>query len=160
MIEIINKDNGYAGSRELKNELLAKQVHVVCAAQNGLTHLNVYAELWCGIEKKTVNVVCDAVNGNKETGTLYPFANITLLPKSERSSDWNKFPSVLTENELTNCIKDVFVANNVYIKSEKIYFSLEPSYFEIELVYKIGYYALIDPSYTHQIDPPKLTALF
>jgi IS4 transposase len=24
----------------------------------------------------------------------------------------------------------------------------------------IGYYALIDPSYTLQIDPPKLTALF
>jgi hypothetical protein len=24
----------------------------------------------------------------------------------------------------------------------------------------VGYYALIDPSYTHQIDPPKLTALF
>jgi Domain of unknown function (DUF4365) len=33
-------------------------------------------------------------------------------------------------------------------------------YYFAEFVEEIGYYALIDPSYTHQIDPPKLTARF
>lgn len=137
MIELIKKDNSYAGSYKRKDELLANQVHIVCVAQNGLTHLNVYAELWCDIDKIIVSNACDKINSKKETGTLYPVANITILPKSEMNTDLNRHTSVLSFSQLQNCIKDVFVANSNYIKSEKIFFSLEPYYIDKKMAFEI-----------------------
>lgn len=128
MIELIEKQNSYAGCDELKRELLNKQIHIVCAAQNGLTHLNFYTELWCRIDKVTVNKAVEIINSKKETGTLYPLLNITILPKSEKKTDWNRNSDILSKMELKNCILDVFKANNEYIKCESIYFSLEPFY--------------------------------
>ena len=97
-------------------------------AQNGLTHLNVYAELYCRIPKTIINECVDLVNLKKETGTLFPKAYISILPKSEYQTYGNKQPFLLTEEELHVCIKDVFKANRDYLKSEVIYFSIEDSY--------------------------------
>ena len=134
MIELIRKNTSYAGSYELKDEFISKKVHLVTIAQNGLTHLNVYAELWCGIPKMTVNQLVNMVNEKKETGSFYPIANISILPKSEKSN----YPQVdnlpFTGSDLVKCLLDVFVVNNTLIKSEIVYFSLEPYYTNVTMI--------------------------
>ena len=80
MIELIKIAQKFPG--EIINEIATGKIHVVCMAQNGLTHLNVYAELYCKIPKQLVNQSVDLVNSKKETGTLFPQAYISILPKS------------------------------------------------------------------------------
>jgi hypothetical protein len=125
MIELI-KISKYP--EDIINEVKSGKIHVVCMGQNGLTHLNVYAELYCKIPKDVVNTCVEHVNSNKETGTLYPQAFISILPKSERKTDWNKNTQTLNLKEIEMCINDVFIANQDYLKSEIIYFTLEDSY--------------------------------
>jgi hypothetical protein len=70
------------------------------------------------------------VNSKKETGTLFPKAYLSILPKSERKIDRIKNPLILSFKELEKCIYDVFEANQKYLKSEIIYFSLESWYID------------------------------
>jgi hypothetical protein len=126
MIELIEKPQKAPG--DIINEVKSGKIHVVCMAQNGLTHLNVYAELYCGIKRDVLNQCVDMVNSKKETGTLFPEAYISILPKSESRKDWNPNPQIVNAEELKTCIDDVFIANQKYLKSEIIYFSLEDSY--------------------------------
>ena len=71
---------------DIINDVKLGKIHIVCMGQNGLTHLNVYAELYYKIPKAIVNECVDLVNSKKETGTLFPQANISILPKSERKT--------------------------------------------------------------------------
>lgn len=122
---------------DIIEDVKSGKIHIVCMAQNGYTHLNVYAELEYKLPKKLVNQCVENVNSKKETGTLYPEANITILPKSEIKTDWNKKPNTLNAKELENCIGDVFKANQEYLKSEVIYFTLENSYVNKSLALSI-----------------------
>ena len=108
MIELI--DNKKAPG-DIINEVKSGKIHVVCMAQNGQTHLNVYAELYCGIKRDVLNQCVDMVNSKKETGTLFPEAHISILPKSESRKDWNPNPQIVNAEELKTCIDDVFIAN-------------------------------------------------
>jgi hypothetical protein len=126
MIELI--ENIQKFPEDIINDVKLGKIHVVCMAQNGLTHLNVYAELYLEIPKSIVNQCVDLVNSKKETGTLFPHAYISLLPKSENKSDWNKNPQILNIKEMETCIGDVFITNQKYLKSEIIFFSLESGY--------------------------------
>ncbi len=128
MIELI-KTAKFPG--DIINDVKSGKIHVVCMGQNGLTHLNVYAELYYKIPKAIVNECVELVNSKKETGTLFPQAYISILPKSERKTDWNRNPQTLSLEELEKCINDVFQANQEYLKSEIIYFSLESSYINV-----------------------------
>jgi hypothetical protein len=127
MIELI-KTSKFPG--DIMNDVKSGKIHVVCMGQNGLTHLNVYAELYCKIPKAIVNECVDLVNSKKETGTLFPKAYLSILPKSERKIDRIKNPLILSFKELEKCIYDVFEANQKYLKSEIIYFSLESWYID------------------------------
>ena len=126
MIELIKTNQKFPG--DIINDVKSGKIHIVCMAQNGLTHLNVYAELYYKLPKPLINQCVDLVNSKKETGTLYPQANISILPKSEMRTDWNKNPVNITVTELEKFIDDVFKANQEYLKSEIIYFTLESSY--------------------------------
>ena len=119
MIELIKIPQKFPG--DIINYVKSGKIHVVCMGQNGLTHLNVYTELYYKIPKAIVNEWVDLVNSKKETGTLYPQAYISILPISDGKEK-------LDYKELENCIYDVFIANQEYLKSEIIYFTLESSY--------------------------------
>jgi hypothetical protein len=119
MIELIKTPQKFPG--DIINDVKSGKIHIVCMGQNGLTHLNVYAELYYKIPKAVVNECVDLVNSKKETGTLFPHAYISILPKSEGQQ-------ILNYDELESCIYDVFKANQEYLKSEIIYFTLESSY--------------------------------
>ena len=123
MIELIKIPQKFPG--DIINDVKSGKIHVVCMGQNGLTHLNIYAELCYSIPKNVVNHCVDLVNSKKETGTLYPQAYISILPISDGKEK-------LDYKELENCIYDVFIANQKYLKSEIIYFSLESYYINKE----------------------------
>ena len=126
MIKLIKTRQKFPG--DIIDDVKSGKIHVVCMAQNGLTHLNVYAELHCKISREIVNRCVDLVNSEKETGTFFPQAYISILPKSENRMDWSKNAQNLSIEEMENCINDVFLANQEHLKSEIIYFSLENSY--------------------------------
>ena len=118
-------------------EVLSGKIHVVCAAQNGLTHLNVYAELYCKVARNFVNSCVDQANSRKQTCTLFPKANISILPKAERATARNTNPQQLSREELKQGIADVFRANALYVQSEIIYFSLEHNYADVRLILQL-----------------------
>jgi len=66
------------------------------------------------------------VNRAKETGTLYPKINITLLPSPSACYgfiDSNVYnDGDYSEEEVIAHILDAFKANSEYIKSDKMYF--------------------------------------
>jgi len=113
---------------DIIEDVKAGKIHIVCMAQNGLTHLNVYAELYYKLPRNLVKECVDLVNFSRETGTLYPKAFITILPKTELRNQ-NLIP--LTFDELKKCLEDVFKANEEYLKSEIIYFTLESGYVDL-----------------------------
>ena len=139
MIQLIKTKQKFPG--DIINDVKSGKIHIVCMGQNGLTHLNVYAELYCKIPREILNQCVELVNSKKETGTLFPKAYISILPKSETPTDWNKNPQKLGWDELENSIKEVFNANQDHLKSEIIYFTLESSYINktiaLEIIEKI-----------------------
>lgn len=113
---------------EIAQGVKTGKIHLVCMAQKSLTSLIEYAEVYLRLPKNMVNECVDIVNMSKETGTLYPKAYITILPKSEFE---NNIPPPLTINELKKCLEDVFKANEEYLKSEIILFCIESFYVDI-----------------------------
>ena len=66
------------------NDVKSGKIHIVCMGQNGLTHLNVYAELYYKIPKAIVNECVDLENSKKETGTLFPQAYVSILQNQKK----------------------------------------------------------------------------
>jgi len=126
MIHLIKTSQKFPG--DIIDDVKSGKIHIVCMGQNGLTHLNVYAELYYKIPREVVNQCVELVNSKKETGTLFPKAYISILPKSERPTDWNENPQKLSRNEIEIGIKDIFIANQEHLKCEIIYFTLESGY--------------------------------
>lgn len=124
-------------AEEIIDDVKSGKIHIVCMARNGLTHLNVYAVLFCKLPNELVSKCAEDVNLNKETGTLFPKANITILPISENDTTWNQKPQTLSYNELEKCIDDVFKANQEYLKSEIIYFTLEEFWVDKKSAFRI-----------------------
>ena len=122
---------------DILKEVLSGKIHVVCAAQNGLTHLNVYAELYCKVPRNFINSCVDQANSSKQTCTLFPKANISVFPKTERATAWNTNPQQLSEEEMKKCVAAVFEANRLYVQSEIIYFSLEHSYADVHFILQL-----------------------
>lgn len=118
--------------QDIFDDVKIGKIHIVCMAWNGLTHLNVYGELFYKLPKEELNQFVDLVNSSRETGTLFPKANISILPVCE-----NENHDALNLNELTECIKDVFIANQMYLKSDIIYFTLENAYIDKRIALRI-----------------------
>ena len=73
----------------------------------------------------------DKINRSNETGTLYPKANITAIPRHYFRESLTR--KVYPENDLRICIRDAFVAEKDYIKSGFMIFEFTCS----EIPYKI-----------------------
>ncbi len=129
------RDKTHITPTDIIDEIKAGKIHLVCIAQNGLTHLNVYAQMYLGVPVDTINYCVNQVNKNLETGTLYPVANVSILPY-KRSGGWQTIESIGL-NEMRLCIDDVIKANEEYIKAEIILFSMENSYINTDLVIQV-----------------------
>ena len=124
------RDKTHITPADIIDDIKSGKIHLVCMAQNGLTHLNVYAQMYLGVPADTINYCVNQVNKNIETGTLYPVANVSILPYKKSGAHIESIN--LAESRF--CIDDVFKANELYIKSGIILFSMENSYIDTDLV--------------------------
>lgn len=100
--------------------------HYVSVAMPGLTIACHNIEFAGGFDYRHRNDFMMTVNRAKETGTLYPKVNITLLPSPSASyggMDSNMYnEGDYSEEEVIVHILDAFKANSEYIKSRTMYF--------------------------------------
>jgi hypothetical protein len=100
-------------------------IHYVGLAVPGFTVVSACV-LAGGFDVRERNDFMLRVNHGKETGTLYPQANITLLPSPTASyggMDHNvHHQGEYSEEELIAQMLDAFQANSNYIKSPTMYF--------------------------------------
>jgi hypothetical protein len=106
--------------------LKSGSIHYVSVAMPGLTFASANVEFAVGFNIGQRNDFMMTVNRAKETGTLYPKANITLLPSPSASyggMDSNTYnDGDYSAEEVCAHILDAFKANSQYVKSKKMYF--------------------------------------
>ncbi len=106
--------------------LKSGSIHYVSVAMPGLTFASANVEFAGGFNVGQRNDFMMTVNRTKETGTLYPKVNVTLLPSPSASyggMDSNTYnDGDYSAEEVVAHILDAFKANSQYIKSKKMYF--------------------------------------
>jgi hypothetical protein len=106
--------------------LKSRSIHYVSVAMPGLTVASANIEFAGGFDVRRRNDFMMTVNRAKETGTLYPQVNITLLPAPTASYgglDSNVYNDGDYPTEaVVGHILDAFRANALYIKSRTMYF--------------------------------------
>lgn len=119
-------DEDLATDVDFVSLLKAHDIHYVSLAVPGLTVVSACVEFGGGFDTRRRNDFMLRVNHAKETGTLYPQANITLLPSPTASyggMDHNvHHEGEYSEAEIVAQVLDAFKANSQYIKSPKMYF--------------------------------------
>ncbi len=103
-------------------------IHIVCLAWVGYTHLHMYANHQWNLSLDAIINPADRANNEHLTTTLFPEANISILPvdNSQRNAPEGLYS--LTDVQLKECLLKVFEFNSEQIRSEEIYFSLEGWY--------------------------------
>jgi len=116
----------FGESVDLTNELSKGQTHYVSIAMPGFTMASHYINM-AGLTVEQRYDFMMQVNQRREVGTLYPKANITLLP-SPKAKDRFGF-GLYTFNEgdyafeeVVAHILDAFQIEIQYVKSNKMYF--------------------------------------
>lgn len=91
-------------------------VHVVAFAEEGLSFFQCYCQFALGLSIAQGVSYCNRINQHDETGTLFPKGNLTALPKRFfRNAEWD-------EEGFRKCLRDAFVANRDYCKTEHLIF--------------------------------------
>lgn len=125
-ITFLKRDSEFGEDIDFIPLLKAGSVHYVSIAMPGLTVASHNIESAGGFDVGQRNDFMMTVNRAKETGTLYPVINITLLPSPSASYlgvDSNIYnDGDYSEKEVVAHILDAFKANSDYIKSETMYF--------------------------------------
>jgi hypothetical protein len=125
-ITYLKRDDQWGEDVNFFEELPKKKIHYVSVAMPGLTMASSFIDA-AGFSTEERYALMDSVNQAKETGTLYPKANITLLP-SPRAKDRMGFnvdvfnDGDYSKEEIIYHIKDAFKANKDFIKSETMFF--------------------------------------
>ena len=118
-------------------ELKSGVCHVVTFAESGLSFFRSYCDFAYNISLDEIDKYVDQVNKANETGTLYPKANITALPRHFfREPITNSTPGY-SEDDLKICIRDAFIVERDYIKSGLMILEFTCSDISYELVYTI-----------------------
>ena len=111
------------------DEIIDKKAHYISWAIPGLT----FSAFFCEMALKNSNDNSSyqdlfmKINYKQETGTLYPYANMTFLPMESENYGYLAEHSIVhhrgyyTRKERTAHFKDAFIANRDYIKASKIY---------------------------------------
>ncbi|SFG28278.1 hypothetical protein [Pontibacter chinhatensis] len=115
----ILKFYGILGGDAVAEDYSNKKLHIVCAAMNGLTFYNVFADR-AGLGP-VADEMTKKVNQNNETGTFWPKAALSIIPLSV----YNDRNDVGNREVMRKHIKDVFLAQNKYVKSPNLLFAFE-----------------------------------
>jgi len=106
--------------------LKSGSIHYVSVAMPGFTVVSANIMFASGFDHMHRNDFMIAVNHGRETGTLYPKVNITLLPSPSASyggMDSNIYnEGDYSEEQVVAHILDAFKANSQHVKSPKMYF--------------------------------------
>ena len=112
----INKTIETIQQLDLSNDLIQKNVHLVCIAKNEASVFNRYVVDTLGMTNNEAIRHTKTVNTKNETGTLFPQYNITIVPLSiyENRNDFGN--RAIFEKHVQDC----FDANEIHIKCEKV----------------------------------------
>jgi len=107
------------------------ECHVVLIGMIGMTYFSHYCEYGAGIEQREQETYTFKVNESKETGTLFPKANITILPCGFST---NSFVTINSREyvrdgkygaeAIENHVRDAFVAERDFVRSGLLVFDL------------------------------------
>lgn len=99
---------------DVTSELRAGRCHLVTFAEVGLSVFSAHCEFAYGImQGGKQEHYANQVNNAKETGTLFPEANITILPNF-------LFRDNYTSDAMMTCLRDAFLAERDYVKSGRM----------------------------------------
>lgn len=131
-ITFLKRDSEFGQKIDFVQLLENGSIHYVSVAMPGLTVASHNIEFAGGFDTHQRNDFMMKVNRAKETGTLYPRVNITLLP-SPRASYLGMDSHVYNDGDYPSedvvaHIHDAFKANWDYIKSDKMYFDFRNLY--------------------------------
>ncbi len=116
-------------------ELKRGECHIVTFAEFGLSFFKAYCAHFMPWDE--IKHYVDLINSSNETGTLFPKANITALPRHFfREPITNSTPGY-SEDDLKTCIRDAFIAERDHIKSRLMILEFTCSNISYELVYTI-----------------------
>lgn len=112
-------------------ELAKQNNHIISIGFLGLSHFGALIDFGYKIDRNLISSILIEIFNKKETASLYPFYNLTILPfdinpesylyfgqkvdKMHNSNDGNGY----SFNEIECFIKDALLAENKYIKKEK-----------------------------------------
>jgi len=98
--------------QEYLDDLSKGEFHLVTFAMNGTSKFAAALES-LGIGENEITTICEQINQSEETGTLWPIAKTTAIPKKFSNKPLGK------QRGLQACIRDAFIANRDYCKSHR-----------------------------------------
>ena len=134
-----------------------KGYHIITVGFIGLTNFSAVCQFAFGIDQYEQERLITPINTKRETGTLFPRYNLTILPYRYRTTpgmtigvyDYTNGKG-FSDNEIATYIKDALKAETNYIKSNKLVFDFlhlgedMPRYTVILLNYLTGDYKNYD----------------
>lgn len=101
------------------------KIHVITFAEEGFSSFCFFLEFAINIDKENRYRLCDMINRNWETGTVYPKLNLTAIPKRfVRESCPLDSPRY---DSFCKCVMDCFRVNQEYVKSNHLVFDFRCS---------------------------------
>jgi len=114
-------------NENLLAEIANGEAHYIAWANPGLTFAATMCQQGLKINADAYKALFMEVNTKKETGTVYPRANMTFLPVSEANyymhTEKHHDSEYAKEDEFIQ-FRDAFIANRDYIKATKLYLDL------------------------------------
>jgi hypothetical protein len=105
-------------NRDYVPELKSKVLHLVGFAEVGMSYFRSYLEFAFNFGPEDAIRLCERINFEDETGTIYPRGYLTGLPV-------RFFRSPLDEvniDQFRSCLRDAFIANRDLCKSQEMVF--------------------------------------
>ena len=105
-------------NRDYVPELKSKALHLVGFAEVGMSYFRSYLEFAFNFRLEDAIRLCERINREDETGTIYPRGYLTGLPV-------RFFRSPLDEestDQFRSCLRDAFIANRDLCKSQEMVF--------------------------------------
>jgi hypothetical protein len=106
-----------------------KGYHIITVGVIGLTNFSAVCQFAFGIDQYEQDRLITLVNTKRETGTLFPKYNLTILPYRFRTTPFMTIGTYdytngkgFSDNEVATHIKDALKAETDYIKSNKLVF--------------------------------------
>jgi hypothetical protein len=97
-------------------DLKSGNCHLVSIGAIGLTHFSAYCEFGCGLNQDKQAKYVRRVNQKKETGTIFPKANITIIPHLHST------PSRYSKETIKAHLRDALIAEKEYLKTKFVVF--------------------------------------